>query len=95
MKERLHNLRRKLYNLREDINTFFTYPFVHAKFVYQTETYPKKVEHHWCKFYDWVTETEKEGWYVLDKRGDMIPWVHFDDNSLICLYPSMITPIEK
>lgn len=88
-------MKEKLYNLREEIITFFTYPLVHAKFVYETVTYPKKTEHHWCKFYDWVTKTEKEGWYVLDKRGNMIPWVHFDNNRLICLYSNMITPIKK
>ena len=45
--------------------------------------------------FEGFTETEKEGWYVFDKHGKMIPWVHFDDDSLICLYPDMFTPIEK
>lgn len=85
----------RLYNLREDIIAFFTYPFVHLRFIYKTKIYPRKVEHHWCKFYDWYTKTEKEGWYVLDKHGNMIPWVHFDNGCLICLYQGMFTPIEK
>ncbi len=85
----------KLWRIAEEIDTFFTYPIVHLRFVYKTKIYPRKTKHYWCKFYDWATKTEKEGWYVLDKHGNMIPWVHFDNNCLICLYPSMITPIEK
>ena len=88
-------MKERLWALKEDIITFFTYPFVHLRFVYDTEIYPRKAEHHWCKFYDWVTKTEKEGWYVFDKRGKMIPWVHFDDSALICLYEGMFIPIEK
>lgn len=66
------------------------------KRIYLTEIYPKKVEHHWCKFNDWYTKTEKEGWYVLDKYGEMVPWVHFDNNTkIICLGSNMITPIKK
>ena len=91
----MKEMKERLYCLKEDIITFFTYPFVYLRFIYETEIYPRKVEHHWCKFYDWLHETEKEGWYVFDKHGKMIPWVHFDDNSLICLYPDMFTPIEK
>lgn len=88
-------MKEKLYRIREEIHTFFTSPFTNLKFYYNTEIYPRKAEHHWCRFYDWVTKTEKEGWYVFDKHGHMIPWVHFDNGRIICLYPSMITPIEK
>ena len=96
MKKSMVELELTLMAKIEDIITFFTYPFTHSHWVYETKIYPRKVEHHWCKFYDWVSKTEKEGWYVLDKHGNIIPWVHFDnDSGLICLYPSMITPIEK
>lgn len=88
-------MKEKLYRIREEIHTFFTAPITSLKFYYKTEIYPRKTEHHWCRFYDWVTKTEKEGWYVFDKHGRMIPWVHFDNGRIICLYPSMITPIEK
>lgn len=88
-------MKERLYALKEDIITIFTYPFVHLRFIYNTEIYPRKAEHHWCRFYDWVAKTEKEGWYVLDKHGEMIPWVHFDNGSLICLYEGMFVPIEK
>lgn len=88
-------MKKRLYSFKEDIIALFTHPLVHLCFIYNTEIYPRKVEHHWCKFYYWVTKTEKEGWYVFDKHGNMIPWVHFDDDNLICLYQGMITPIEK
>ncbi len=88
-------MKERLYGFRENLITFFTYPFVHLCFIYKTKIYPRKVEHHWCRFYDWVAKTEKEGWYVFDKHGKMIPWVHFDNGSLICLYEGMFVPIEK
>lgn len=77
----------KLFNFLDSINT-------HLRFTFYTKIYPRYAKHYWCKFHDWYTETEKEGWYVLDENGEMIPWVHFD-GGIICLYPSMITPIEK
>jgi len=67
----------------------------HLRFIYKTKIYPKHTKHYWCKFHYWLTDTEKIGWYVLDKHGNMIPWVHFDESAIICLYPNMITPIEK
>lgn len=73
---------------------FITCIIIHLQFIYKTKIYPKHTKHYWCKFHYWLTDTEKEGWYVLDKRGDMIPWVHFDQSSLICLYPHMIVSIE-
>lgn len=90
-------MKKRLYNLKEDIITFFTYPFVHLRFIYYTKIYPRKAKHHWCRFYDWKTYTEKEGWYIFDKHGYMIPYLHLDDNRIICLYPSIneITPIRK
>ncbi len=78
----------KLYDISEYIT-------ISLKFTHQTKIYPLFVKHHWCTFYDWKTETEKEGWYVLDRHGKMIPWVHFDKGCLICLYSDMITTIEK
>ena len=88
-------MRDKLYAIKENIVSFFCSPITHLRFIYKTEIYPRKAKHYWCRFYDWRTKTEKEGWYVLDKNGRMIPWVHFDNGSLICLYPNMFTPIEK
>ena len=71
-----------------------TYPIIHLKFTYETRILPQSVPHHRCIFYDWVHKTYKEGWYIRDKKGNMIPWVHFDNGCLICLYESMIEKIE-
>ena len=71
-----------------------TYIYIHFRFVYYTVIYPHFVKHYWCKFYNPITETEEKGWYVLDKNNKMIPWVH-SDKFLICLYPSMIKPIQE
>lgn len=81
-------MKEKLFDIFDSIKT-------HLHFVYETKIYPRKAKHYWCKFHDWYTETEKEGWYVLDENGVMIPWVHFDNGKIICLYSDMITPIEK
>lgn len=81
--------------IREEINTFFTYPFVHLIYVYETKIRPRKVPHYWCKFYDPYDGVEKEGWYILDRKGKMIPWVHFDNGKMICLYYRDITPTTK
>jgi hypothetical protein len=81
-------MKETLYDILDSIKT-------HLRFTYETKIYPRKAKHYWCKFYDWRTETEKEGWYVLDENGTMIPWVHFDNGAIMCLYSDMITPIEK
>lgn len=77
-----------------NITNFFACPISFLRYTYDTKIYPRKVKHYWCKFYDLIDKVEKEGWYVLDKRGEMIPWVHAD-NGITCMYPNMITPIEK
>lgn len=91
MKEELTE---KMIRILEDIDTFFSYPWVQLRFKYRTQIYPRKAKHYWCKFYDPITKTEREGWYVLDKKGEMIPWVHYEDGCM-CVYPDMITTIEK
>ena len=72
-----------------------TMPYWHSKFIYKTKILPKFRPHHKCIFYDWVNKIERCGWYITDKNGEMIPWVHFNgDRNLICLYPSMIKKID-
>lgn len=95
MKGKWYYFTDKLHSIGENIFDSISCLFIHLKFIYQTKIYPLFVKHHWCTFYDWMTETEKKGWYVLNKHGKMIPWVHFDKGWLICLYPNMVTPIEK
>lgn len=80
--------------MKEHIKNFIYYLSTELQFIYKTKIYPLTVEHHWCKFYDWVHQTEKEGWYVFDKHGKMVPWIHSDDGTF-CLYYDMITPIIK
>lgn len=90
------NIKEKIHNTLEDIHVYVTYPFVHLHFLYETKYRPRKVKHFWCEFYDWTTGQNKKGWYILDKRGYMIPWVHFDnDKQMMCLYESMIKPIDN
>ena len=73
-----------------------SYLITHLRFIYETRIYPRKAKHYWCKFYNWTTKTTAIGWYVRDKKGKMIPWVHFKDDpaTIMCLYESMITPIN-
>lgn len=63
------------------------------EFHYNTVILPKKMPHHKCLFVFWVDGKTREGWYINDEDGNMIPWVHFDDG-IICLYPDMITKID-
>ena len=69
------------------------YIISHIQFVYKTKILPKFVPHHRCVFYDWHREFYRGGWYINDKNGNMIPWVHFNKHCLICLYPNMIRKI--
>ena len=78
----------------KDIIYTVTMPITHIKFVCKTKIMPLFRPHHKCIFYDCLHKAYKEGWYITDKYGEMIPWVHFDTKSLICLYPSMIIKIE-
>ena len=64
---------------------------VRKEFHYNTVVLPKKMPHHKCLF-DWGGKT-KEGWYIYNEYGHMIPWVHFD-KGIICLYEDMITKID-
>lgn len=77
------------------IYRWIDYLVTNISFVYKTRIYPCMTKHYWCKFYDWYNKTEKKGWYVLDRHGELIPWIHFDKHSIICLYSGMFTPIEK
>ena len=88
-------MKKRFENIYENIAEFFYSIRLSLHFMYQTKIYPLKAEHHWCKFYSWRDKAEREGWYVLDKDGHMIPWVHYDRNRVICLYSDMITPIKK
>ena len=69
----------------EGIIDTITYPITHLKFTYKTKVLPRFVPHHRCIFYDWVHKTYKEGWYIRNKNGYMIPWVHFDNGCLIAI----------
>ena len=71
-----------------------TLPYYEGKFIYKTKIMPLYRPHHKCTFNYWLDNTVREGWYITDKKGEMIPWVHFKEKSIICLYPSMITKIE-
>lgn len=75
------------------INEEISYIITHARFLYNTEILPLFVPHHKCVFYDWVNGFERGGWYINDKNGNMIPWVHFNKRCLICLYSDMIKKI--
>ena len=66
---------------------------VQKEFHRDTVTLPKKMPHHKCLFVDWVDGKTKEGWYIRDEYGHMIPWVHFD-RGIICLYEDMITKVD-
>ena len=68
-------MKEKLHDFKENVAAFFTYPFVHLRFIYKTEIYPRKAKHHWCRFYDWVAKTEKEGWYVLDVTSSQSEYI--------------------
>lgn len=90
------NIKEKIHSTLEDIHVYITYPFVHLRFLYRTKYRPRKVTHFWCEFHDWADNQDKKGWYILDKRGNMIPWIHFDnDKKMICLYEHMIKPISN
>ena len=65
--------------------------FSHLQFIFKTQILPMFTKHYYCTFYDWMDETYKTGWFIRDIKGNMIPWVHFDKSSLICLYENMIT----
>lgn len=67
---------------------------VSFKFWWGTKIRPRFAPHYWCTFWDWQAKKYKTGWYILDRKGKMIPWVHFDNHFLICYYENMITPIE-
>ena len=64
------------------------------KFWWKTTLRPHFVPHYWCTFWNWITNKYDVGWYILDHKGQMIPWIHFGDDCLMCLYENMITPIE-
>ena len=81
---------KKLFYVIEDICVWFDLTFyTNPKFIYQTKIRPKYVPHHCCKFYDWSAKKHQYGWYILDKKGEMIPWVHYHDE-MMCLYPNMV-----
>lgn len=61
---------------------------------WNTKARPRFAPHYWCKFYDCTTKKAAIGWYVLDRKGKMIPWVHHRDGRIICLYENMITKIS-
>ena len=65
------------------------------KFKWRTTVRPRFVPHYWCTFYNWTTKKIDTGWYILDRKGRMIPWVHYGNNYIMCLYENMITPIES
>ena len=64
------------------------------KFWWKTSFKPRFVPHYWCTFWNWITKKQDTGWYILDRKGKMIPWIHFGDGCLMCLYENMITPID-
>jgi len=66
--------------------------FTNFRFWWNTKIRPRFVSHYWCEFWDWREKKKTVGWYILNREGDMIPWVHFDQG-LICLYENMITKI--
>jgi hypothetical protein len=68
--------------------------FTSLRFWWKTKIRPCFVPHYWCTFWNWITKKYDTGWYILDHKGRMIPWVHFGNNCLICQYEDMITPIE-
>ena len=68
--------------------------FTSLKFWWKTTFRPRFVPLHWCTFWNWITKKQDTGWYILDHKGKMIPWIHFGDGCLMCLYENMITPID-
>lgn len=78
--------------LNEVINDFelnITYPFTHLRFLYETKYLPKHSPHYFCTFKDpYHGGRVTRGWFVRNRKGRMIPWVHFVDsergNAMIC-----------
>ena len=68
--------------------------FTNFRFWWNTKIRPRFVPHYWCEFWDWREKKKTVGWYILNRKGDMIPWVHFGESNLICLYEDMITTID-
>lgn len=68
--------------------------FTNFRFWWNTKIRPRFVPHYWCEFWDWREKKKVIGWYILNRKGDMIPWVHFGESNLICLYEDMITTID-
>ena len=72
-----------------------TMPIWNGRFIYKTRILPIFRTHYNCYFYDWYRETYNIGWFIRDRKGNMIPWVHFNKNSLMCLYEDMIIKVEE
>ena len=77
-----------------------TSPFTHFRYLYQTKYLPKYSTRYFCTFKNPHNHNKvTKGYYIKDHKGHMIPWVHFitEDNThgMICLYESMITPMEE
>ena len=84
----------------EDVKLEITYPFTHLHFLYETKYLPKHRPHYFCTFKDpYHHGRVTKGYYIKDRKGHMIPWVHFitenNTHAMICLYESMITPVGE
>lgn len=64
--------------------------FTGFTFWWCTKIKPRFAPHYWCEFYDWSTKKITKGWYILDRKGKMIPWVHYGNGCIMCLYENMI-----
>lgn len=80
-KKRKISLTNRILGIKDTI----TSPYWKLKHHYETQFLPKFKPHYKCTFYDWQTKQITKGWYIEDRKGNRIPWIHFEDsNKLIC-----------
>ena len=54
-------------------------------FTYEARILPKFREHIFGYVYDWTEGTIKPAYWVRDRKGNIIPWAHFDKSTVMCV----------
>ena len=53
-------------------------------FFYEARVLPKFRPHIHGYVYDWEEEKIKPAYWIKDKNDSIIPWAHFDKNTIMC-----------
>lgn len=82
-----HLKTRKALNMFEN---FWKNLKIDIRFIYQARLRPMYAHKVWGYVYDWTDGKVKQAYWVHDRKGNIIPWAHFDKHAIMCCYPEDI-----